>query len=146
VRITDLTVRAAKRGAVVVLAAGAVVGGTATAAMADQNGAYNTGEFVLYQLGSYGGGVYDTAQQQIPSYPAINAKYVNSPTTINDSPDSSKNGKSVRIYLFEASFCEGSKVTHLALQEPDNGVASWAYTSLGWLNNKASGHSNNLTC
>jgi hypothetical protein len=146
VKVIDLVARAAKRGAIVALAAGALVGGTATAALADEDGSYNTGEFVVFQLGNFGGGVYDTSLNVMAHYQNSGERYINTTTTINDSPDSSKNGKANRIYLYEHSSCEGSLVTHLALQEPTTPVASAWYSSLGFLNNKASAHSSSQSC
>ncbi|MEJ3747871.1 hypothetical protein WEI85_31835 [Actinomycetes bacterium KLBMP 9797] len=145
-KVTELAARAAKRAAIVALAAGALVGGTATAALADEDGSYHTGEFVVFQFGNFGGGVYDTSLNVMAHYQNSGERYINTPTTINDSPDSSKNGHTHRIYLYEHSSCEGSLVTHLGRTEPTTPTVGAWYSSLGFLNNKASAHSSSQSC
>jgi hypothetical protein len=144
VRVREWAARAAKRGAIVALAAGALIAGTATAAAADEDGTWHTNEFAIWRGSNFSGNIYDTSLNGLSNY--ASKRFINTSVTLDNRANSSANGKSFRIYLFRGAFCEGESITHLALQEPTSGTVGHAYSDLGWFNDRASSHWNATVC
>ena len=140
---TSSIVRAVKRAGIVAFGAAMLTASLAAPALADRDGTWHTGEFAVWQNTNYGGLIYDRAVNQEGNYGPL--YFVHSNTTVGDRASSSANGRSVRIYGYEHSWCGGASVTHLPYGQSSGGVG-YAYTSLGWANDKYSSHSSATSC
>ncbi|GAB7051488.1 hypothetical protein [Catenuloplanes indicus] len=140
---TKSIVRAVKRAGIVAFGAAMVTAGLAAPALADRDGVWHTGEFAVWQDSGFSGRIYDRALSQEGNYGPL--YFVNSNVHVGDQASSTANGRTVRIYAYEHSWCGGASVTHLPYGQ-SSGSVGYAYTTLGWANDRLSSHSSATSC
>ena len=121
-----------------------VLGSTGPAAAADLDGAFNVGEFVIWEHNNQTGNIWDTTASYKLNYSGI--RFVNSNLGINDRASSSANGFNQRTYAYEHPNCDGASITHLPYGQTTSSSVGWSYISLGWANDRYSGHDYLTSC